>query len=408
MKVKKYRNCLIDKKSILKAVVDCGKLYPTGMFKKRKNIKITKVNLKLNFSQKFLFGQIENIVDPELMYDDYYYRSGTTTSMQKHFLYLINDIIKKNTTKRLRSILDIGTNDGTFLYLLKKSLRSTNNVGIDPSKAIYDTRKLKNHKNLKFIKDFFPSPRLTGEQKYDLISCISVFYDFLDPVKCLKSIANLLSDDGIFICEVNYFKDLLEKCNFDMISHEHLCYYSATSFYKACNLSGLKLINVYKNQMNGGNIVLVCKKNKQKISRSVEKILAEEALFFRSNWKKKFLYLIKKSKKEILNHLKKLKSENKKIAIYGASTRGDTMIQMFKEIENYIEFAIDKMPSKHGMYMPGTKIKIYHEDKIPFKVNAYFVLPYQYFEEFIEKEKVFLNTGGELFTYRPNFRVVKI
>jgi hypothetical protein len=66
------------------------------------------------------------------------------------------------------------------------------------------------------------------------------------------------------------------------------------------------------------------------------------------------------------------------------------------------------MPSKHGMYMPGTKIKIYHEDKIPFKVNAYFVLPYQYFEEFIEKEKVFLNTGGELFTYRPNFRVVKI
>ena len=118
-------------------------------------------------------------------------------------------------------------------------------------------------------------------------------------------------------------------------------------------------------------------------------------IFLKQIGKKKFIDKIKLAKKKIFNHLKYLKKNKKKVAIYGASTRGDTVLQLFPKIEDYVEFAIDKMKIKHGLNMPGTNIKIYYEKKIPYKVDSYFVLPYYFMREFIKKERTFIKREVE-------------
>ena len=111
---------------------------------------------------------------------------------------------------------------------------------------------------------------------------------FPEPIKALGKIKNLLSPDGIFLCEVNYFLDLIRKSNFDMIGHEHLSFYSLKAFLHCCKSAGLNIIDVKLNKLNGGNIVFICSKNpKHKISSSVKKILKTENDFFKTNWKKK-------------------------------------------------------------------------------------------------------------------------
>lgn len=407
MSVKKINKCILDNKSNLDFVYNFGKMKPTGIFKKNK---VDPINLSLNFCKKYNFGQITKSLKPNIMFNDYYYRSGVTSTMKDHFNYLV-ELIKKKVEKNNRlNILDIGCNDGTFLNILDKKFPNSDCYGLDPSKAINDARlKLKKYK---FIKDFFPSKKLINKKKlhnkFKLITCTSVFYDFPNPVRALKDVRKMLSPDGIFLCEVNYFVDLIKKCNFDMISHEHLSFYSLKAFLYCCSKAKLNIIDVKQNEMNGGNIVFLCSKNpKHQVNSSVNKILKKEDIFFKTNWKKNFIEKINNSKKDILKHLKKLKKNEKKVAIYGASTRGDTVLQLFPEIENYVDFAIDKMKMKHGLDMPGTNIKIYHETKTPYKVDSYFVLPYYFMKEFIKKEKKFINDGGEMFTFKPKFTLIK-
>lgn len=403
MTIKNINKCIVEPNSKLNEIFNFGEMYPTGIFKKNN---VSKVKLKLMFSKKFNFGQISKSLDPKLMFNNYYYRSGTTNSMREHFLDLIKIIKKNSTFNKKINILDIGCNDGTFLHLMSNAFDCLKIKGLDPSQAIYDAKK--KYKNFEYIKDFFPSEKLFKKRNYDkfnLITCTSVFYDFEKPIIALKKVNALLHKDGVFLCEVNYFKDLIQKCNFDMISHEHLSFYSLRSFIHCCNKAGLQVVDVIKNNMNGGNVVFICKhKSKKNKIKNVKKFLNQEDFFFKkTNWKKNFILKIHNTKKKIVNHLKILKSKNQKVAIYGASTRGDTVLQLFPEVQEYIEFAIDKMPEKHGLFMPGTNIKIYHESKIPYKLNSYFVLPYQFLKEFLIKETKFIKNGGEMFTYRPNF-----
>ena len=406
MKINKFDKCIIDKKSELEFIYNFGNMTPTGIFKKNQ---VDKINLTLKFCKKYNFGQISQSLMPEIMFDDYHYRSSTTLTMKNHFQALIKLIEKKINIHEKSNILDIGCNDGTLLNMLDKSFLNSKCYGIDPSKAIKDAKT--KFKKYKFINEFFPSKKLTNNknlhESFKLITCTSVFYDFPEPIKALGKIKNLLSPDGIFLCEVNYFLDLIRKSNFDMIGHEHLSFYSLKAFLHCCKSAGLNIIDVKLNKLNGGNIVFICSKNpKHKISSSVKKILKTENDFFKTNWKKKFIDKIKLAKKKIFNHLKYLKKNKKKVAIYGASTRGDTVLQLFPKIEDYVEFAIDKMKIKHGLNMPGTNIKIYYEKKIPYKVDSYFVLPYYFMREFIKKERTFIKRGGEMFTFKPNFRVI--
>ena len=155
MSSKNINKCIVDNKSKLTEIFDFGEMHPTGIFKKNN---LNKVKLKLMFSKKYNFGQISKSLDPKLMFDNYYYRSGTTNSMRKHFLSLIKIIKKKSNYTKKISVLDIGCNDGTFLNSISNSFDCSKIIGLDPSRAIYDAKK--EYKKFEFIRDFFPSKKL--------------------------------------------------------------------------------------------------------------------------------------------------------------------------------------------------------------------------------------------------------
>lgn len=405
MTTKTLSSCIVDGGTLSK-FHDFGDLCLTGYFPKLSDSDPPKINLTLNVNKNLNFFQLEKMVSPELMFREYWYRSGTTSTMRDH-LRSIQTTALGTLNHTPSTYLDIGCNDCTALDLMRQSLPGIECWGVDPSEALGE-KILNNETDYELINDFYPSSKIPAEY-FDLITCTSVFYDFPQPVDALKAIKSSLSNSGIFLCEVNYVKTLIERCNFDMISHEHLALYSIEAFIKCCELADLELIDVFLNDMNGGNVVFVVAHNGGPYLRSsnVNNLLEQERDFFRSDYSRDFFRQIDHTRAEILNELKSQTQRGRTVAIYGASTRGGTVLQMFPEISSYVSCALDKLHQKHGRKIPGTGIPIFQEESVPdsIKIDTYFVLPYQFMTEFLVKERSFLESGGEMFTYRPSVQL---
>lgn len=408
MTTKTLSRCIVDGGTLAK-FHDFGDLCLTGYFPKLSEADPPKINLTLNVDENLNFFQLEKMVSPELMFREYWYRSGTTSTM-RHHLQSIQAAALGTLNYSPSTYLDIGCNDCTALDLMQQSLPEIECWGVDPSEALGEKLSNSSHGH-KLINEFYPSPQIPTEY-FDLITCTSVFYDFPEPVNALKSIKSSLRNSGIFLCEVNYVKTLIERCNFDMISHEHLALYSIEAFIKCCELSGLKLIDVMLNDMNGGNVVFMVAHNEGPYPQSsnVNTLLEQERRFFRSDYSSEFFQQIERTRAAIVGELKSQAQRGRTVAIYGASTRGGTVLQMFPEIASYVSCALDKLHQKHGRKIPGTGIPIFQENSVPddIKIDTYFVLPYQFMPEFLEKERGFLESGGEMFTYRPSVRCFSV
>jgi 2-polyprenyl-3-methyl-5-hydroxy-6-metoxy-1,4-benzoquinol methylase len=203
--------------------------------------------------------QMRERVNPNLMFKDYWYRSGTTKTMIAH----LRKIAVENVTDGALH-LDIGCNDGTLMKISEEM--GADVYGVEPSSAHEDLPV--NYKD-KVINDFFNlnSARnilKASKRKFDLVTVISVFYDVEDPLDFLTAIKEIIADTGKIIIEVNYAKSFFDKQNIDMLGQEHLIYYFIKTFSTLCSQAGLYLNDAYLTDMNGGNITFtISKKNFQ-------------------------------------------------------------------------------------------------------------------------------------------------
>ena len=413
---KKIKKCRICKKKNLKLVVDLKGQYIQGSFIK-KNFPSTykkKIPLKLVLCNNCSLLQANYSVSPKLLYKNYWYSSGINHTMRNHLKILskksLNLLkISKISHKKI-NILDIGCNDGT---LLKNFSNKFNKIGIDPSQI---SNKIKD-KNIKIINDFFPSKKLlkiSKKIKFNLITSIAMFYDLEDPVNFVKNIKIILSKNGIWIFELSYLLEMLRKNSYDTICHEHLEYYSLsvlTSLLKTCNL---KIFKIELNQINGGSIrcyvthvdcnIYNNKKNFSKINLFLKKEKDYKINTLKPY--KDFFKRIIKIRDELNILLKKLKKNKKIVHIYGASTKGNTILQWSKIDKNLIKFAAERNKEKWNAETIGSKIKIISEKKSKGMNPDYFlVLPWHFREEFLIREKKFLNSGGKMIFPLPKLKI---
>ena len=378
----------------------------TGIFPNSIKDKVPKGKLGLIRCKRCTLLQLEDNFDPNLMYgENYGYMSSLNKAMEFHLKLKSKYLINTYKLKKGNSVLDIGSNDGTFLSFFNKNLKL---FGCDPT-----IKKFKKYyrKDINLLSDFFSAEKFKN-QKFELITSIAMFYDLPDPLKFANDIKKVLSDNGIWHIEMSYMPSMISNSSYDTICHEHLEYYSVNSLKYLMDLANLKIVNITFNQINGGSISLdvVKKKSKYKENKVLLNwlILREKYNGYNTlKVQKEFFNQCKKHRFLLNDLLKKIKSQGKKIYGYGASTKGNVILQYCKINKNLLNCIIEVNSFKYNRYTPGSKIKIVSDNYLKKNKPDYLlVLPWHFKDHIIKKEKKFLNNGGKLIFPLPEIEIV--
>ena len=360
--------------------------------------KVKTYNLKVNFCINCFGSQLSYFLKKEKMFSNNYYLSGDNFELINHFKKISASIKKKFPTnkKNQRHILDIGSNDGTFLKNFKNHW---NILGIDPSKTAH---KISTRRGIKTIKSYFNYKNAESiNREFDVIHASGVFFHLEDLFSCLKGVKILLKKKGHFVVQFIYLKDLIFKNQFDQIYHEHLYYFTLKSIGHLMNRFDLEIIDVKKNPIHGGSVILTAgHKGINKKSKNVQK-------FFKKEKKSKNL-LLKKAKNfenqvklikiNLLHKVNYLKKNKYKIYILGAPAKATTAINYFKLDSDLIECCYDINRFKINKNIPGTSIKIRNENSIK-KISSkdiFLIMSWNYKNLIIKK---FKKKFGKVFKY---------
>jgi len=355
--------------------------------------------------------QMEYTVPPEILYSAYWYRSGTNDTMRNHLRGISEDATSL-LNKSNAVVLDIGCNDGTLLNYYPSEYKK---FGIDPSDVAQEVQG-----DIKVLQDLFPSDELLkvlqGE-KCNAITSIAMFYDLENPIEFVQGIKQILADDGIWIFEMSYMPTMLKMHSYDTICHEHLEYYSLAIIEYILKQAGMKVFNATLNDINGGSIRCYATHSdnfiykKDEYQQNVKALRQEEFDLELDTDKpyKNFQDRINVHKEELNVLLKNLKKEGKKIHVYGASTKGNTILQWCGIDNRIIEVAAERNPDKYGAFTIGTEIPIVSEaDSRAMNPDYYLVLPWHFKQEIVQREQEMLKKGVGLIFPLPNIEIVSV
>lgn len=352
--------------------------------------------MEVGFSKKVSLFQLLHHPKPVKMFNkNYPFFTSSSKGMIQHFEKYSN-WIKKNYIKNIKNLIEIGSNDGTFL---KNFLREKINIyGFEPSKNVAEISK---KKGIRTINKFFNYKNVIKLKKLkkntDFICAANAICHIPNIKDTIKSIDYLLSEKGVFVFEEPYLGSMYKKTSYDQIYDEHIYMFSVSSIYKIFKLFDFDLINVIPQETHGGSMrYVIARKNSYKINGQVYKILKYEKLKNIDNIKGciKFKKNCEESKKNLQNKLNKIKLSNKKIAGYAATSKSTTILNYCKIDANYIDYICDTTPEKIGKFSPGMHIPIVSIDH--FKKNLpdfAFLFAWNHKNEIIKKERHFNKIG---------------
>ena len=406
MIIKKCRNCQSFR---LKYLFSLGKLSYTGKFQKNNKINIKKTDVTLVICNECSLVQLLNVYNMKYLYNqDYGYRTGINKTMTMHMKKIQKILCAKADVGSGDFVLDIASNDGTLLNFYKNNIIK---FGIDPLVSKYK----KFYKNIDYkIADFFSInviKKYKIKKKFKIITALSVFYDIDDPNKFLKEVSSILDDDGIFLLEYADLFSIIKNKMFDTICQEHITYYSTKVILKILNKNDLRIFDVNRNSINGGSVQYYICKKKSKFNTNISSlnyILKEETKLMLDNVNtyKVFFRSILEIKNKLINYLDNLIESNKIIHGYGASTKGNVLLQFFGINKKYLKFIADRNPNKYNLFTPGTKIKIISENNSrSMNPDYYLVLPWHFKSEILNREKKIINKGTKFIFPLPKISI---
>ena len=406
MKIRKCRNC---KSSILINLFSLGKLSFTGKFPKSKNTNIRKAQLSLVKCAKCSLVQLDTNYNLKYLYGpDYGYRTGINETMRDHMNNVQKILVKKSKLIPGDYVLDIASNDATLLNFYNRNIIK---VGIDPLVNKY----IRFYKDVNYkISDFFSAKKIIKKKikrKFKIITALSVFYDAENPNRFLKDVNKLLKSDGIFMLEHADLLSILQYKMFDTICHEHLYYFSSKVIINMALNNNLRVFDLKKNKINGGSTqYFICKKKaKYKTNYKVIKNTLRKEKKMKLESKKTYLNFFKQInevKSKLIKLLHSIILDNKIIHGYGASTKGNVILQYFEINRKYIKFIADRNLNKFNHYTPGTKIKIISEKKSrKLSPDYYLVLPWHFKKEILRREKLTIKRGSKFIFPFPKLNI---
>ena len=404
------KKCRICNSTNLVTVLALGEQYLTGVFPKSLKENITKGPLILVWCSECGLLQMKHSYNLDEMYgDNYGYRSGLNVSMVRHLQQKIHtlELFAKPSEKDL--VVDIGSNDATSLKAYSGKYRK---VGIDPT-----GKKFKEYytNDISLIPDFF-SAKLFKEkfpnEKAKIITSIAMFYDLENPIAFVKDIEAILADDGIWHFEQSYMPSMLRTNSYDTICHEHLEFYSFRVVKNLLEKCGLKVVDVQMNSINGGSFAITACKNSELYKSNTPVInwmLKQEDDMGLDTPKpyRDFKERVFRHRKNLTELIEALVGDGKKIIGYGASTKGNVLLQFCGLTTKHISCIAEVNEEKFGSYTPGTNIPIISEKEARLMKPDYFlVLPWHFKNGILEREKEFMAQGGKFIFPLPEIEIV--
>jgi len=411
MNLRRRTTCRVCGSAALREVINLGEQYLQGSFRKEgmpvppeRKIPCTLVRCCPEEDENACgLLQMQHSVPPEILYSTYWYRSGTNATMREHLHGIVTEVLMVRDDLPGKA-LDIGCNDGTLLGAYPRTWEL---VGVDPANVQVP-------EHVEFVRSIFPSFSIT-DTDFDVITSIAMFYDLEEPGEFVRAIACALISDGLWIVEMSYMPSMLEHNSYDTICHEHVEYYSLSVIEKLCRGAGLKIVRAELNEANGGSLrCYVAHESCLKYDRpdwqhAVQAIRLREFDLQLDTDKpyRSFQERIETHRKELVGLLRELKAKGKRIHLYGASTKGNTILQWCGIDSRLVECAADRNPEKDGAFTLGTDIPIVSEEKSrAMKPDVYVCLPWHFAEEFIDREYDFLEGGGTFIFPLPVVRLV--
>ncbi|MGQ0739155.1 MAG: class I SAM-dependent methyltransferase [Bacteroidota bacterium] len=407
---KEITRCRISGSSNLVNVLSLGEQYLTGVFPTSKEQAVTKGPVDMVWCPDSGLVQMKQSYSLGEMYgDNYGYRSGLNQSMVNHLQNKVNMLLRKVQASPNDIILDIGSNDATSLKCYPSYLRR---IGIDPT-----GNKFKEHytDDISLVPDFFTADnfrKIFPNEKAKIITSVAMFYDLEDPVQFATDIESVLADNGIWHFEQSYLPSMLRTNSYDTICQEHLEYYSLIAVKYILEKANLRIIDIELNDINGGSFaVTAAKKNSAHVANNavINWMLEEEEKMGLNTEKlyREFAERVVEHRSSLLNLLDKLKNDGKKIIGYGASTKGNVLLQYGNISTQYLDCIAEVNEQKFGVYTPGTLIPIVSEAEAKeMKPDYLFVLPWHFRNNILGRESAFRAAGGKFIFPLPFIEIV--
>lgn len=413
----KIYKCRFCGNESLMPCIDLGEQYLSSIFPKdltyRKEIHEQPLDLVLCEKRDESCGllQLGHSFDMSKMYEEYPFTSSTNSSMPKILEDVLGSALSYINLNKNDLVLDIGGNDGTLLSFLKSE--KCDLLCIDAAKNI---KPVFSSNKFRMITDFFNERvyKSTTNKKAKLIFSIAMFYHLSDPVQFSKDVTACLADDGIWVIQMAYLPAMIKTTMYDNIVHEHAGYYATDHLRWIMEKASLEIFDVTLNDVYGGSFRLFIKKKghtKYPPTNRFYKVLRDEKKMgiYDAATYVNFMKRIKKTRTDLLRLCRKIKSQGKQIWIYGASTKGNTILQYCGINNDLIEAAADSNSFKFGKYIIGADIPIRTEDEMrSAKPDYLLALPYSFVDAFMKRESSLINSGTKFIVPLPDVRVIPI
>jgi hypothetical protein len=368
----------------------------------------------LVFCPQCTLVQITETVSPEKLFREYLYFSSFSDTVLENAREIANRLQVRCRLGRESLIVELASNDG---YLLQNyQAKGIPVLGVEPARNI---ARVAEERGIPTVNEFF-GVELAEElqrrgQAADVVHANNVVAHVANLHGMVGGIAVLLKEDGVAVIENHYVKDMIDHTEFDAIYHEHLCYYSATSFRNLFAQHGLTMVDVEHLPVHGGSLRVYFQRAdgprslEQEGAARVEMFLTEEARWCVHQFSayQKFGEKVEHLREQLLQLLREIKSQQKRIAVYGASAKSTTLLNYFGIGAETLDFVVDRNTSKQGLYTPGTHLPILNPNALLEEMPDYvLLLTWNFAEEILAQQLEYKKRGGRFIIPIPELRVL--
>jgi 2-polyprenyl-3-methyl-5-hydroxy-6-metoxy-1,4-benzoquinol methylase len=361
--------------------------------------------LRVGFCRDCTMVQIDHTIPKENMFSDYPYVSGTTKTLPVHFRATSERIAAAYGVGAKDLVVDIGSNDGTWLKQWVFSgarvlgVEAADNVAKIAQDAGVPTWS-------RFFNEECARDILAQHGPAKVVTAAGVFFHLEELHSVVRGIEALLAEDGVFVVQAIYLGGMVENTAFDQVYHEHLCYYTLKSLSALLETHGLEVFEASLVPIHGGSIEAhVARKGTRRVGESVRRMQAEEIAkgFGEIETYRAFAANVLDLRQRLVALLEEYRAKGRSVWAYGAPAKGATLLNSFGIGPALVQKAVEKNPMKVGLAIPGVRIPIEAEEGQ--RPDAYLVLAWNFIEEFLRKEQAWLAEGGELIVPIPEVRI---